>query len=77
MFAVREILFQRDSLKRCLIGYGVIMPDEVFTKEGPEIELDVLLDSRRYNNSLEDYLYRLSGFGPAVTARSTDYTQGS
>lgn len=62
MFAVREVLFQRDSLKRCLIGYGVIMPDEVFTREGPEIELGVLLDSRQYHNSLDDYLHRLSGF---------------
>jgi ATP:corrinoid adenosyltransferase len=62
MFAVREVLIQKDHLKRCLVGYGVIMPDEVFVQEGPEIELGVLLDSRQYEDNLEDYLHRLSGF---------------
>jgi Nuclease-related domain len=62
MFAVREVLFQKDHLKSCLIGYGVVMPDELFLQAGPEIELGVLLDSRQYDNNLGDYLHQLSGF---------------
>ncbi len=62
MFAVREVLFQKDHLKNCLIGYGVIMPDDVFTQDGPEIELGVLLDSRQYASNLENYLHTLAVF---------------
>ena len=66
MFAVRKILFQKEHLKNCLIGYGVIMPDETFLYEGPEIESHVLLDNRHYEEGLEEYLQKLGKFWTAA-----------
>jgi hypothetical protein len=62
MFAVRKAIEETAMLKGFLCGYGVIMPDEHFTEQGPEIQPGVLLDRRRINFSLSDYLQQLRAF---------------
>lgn len=62
MFSVRQIIQENSECKDLLIGYGVIMPDEVFIQTGPEIEQGVLLDRRLIHNRLDNYLNRLRQF---------------
>jgi len=57
MFALSERLSRSDpDLKNLLYGYGVVMPHEIFTATGSEIEPDVLLDKRDFGRSLGFYI---------------------
>lgn len=62
MFAVRKAVEESAPLRGFMFGYGVIMPDEQFGDQGPEIEPGVLLDRRRIHFSLHDYLQQLRAF---------------
>jgi len=62
MFAVKDFIESNSDYKRLLYGYGVIMPDEVFDQNGPEIELNVLLDKRNIDDTLENFIRCLSRF---------------
>lgn len=53
MFALRNRIVEvAPHLKRLLYGFGVVMPHEVFTATGAEIEPDVLLDKRDFRRNL-------------------------
>jgi len=57
MFAIKEILEKADDRFRDLLfGFGVVMPMEVFTATGAEIEPDVLLDKREFSRNLGFYV---------------------
>ncbi len=62
MYAIKDIMVNNYDRKNWLIGYGVIMPDEYFNQEGPEIELNVLLDKTKIKESLVYYLRSLNEF---------------
>lgn len=62
MFAVKQIVEKNSSLKGYLFGFGVIMPDEDFHTEGPEIDLNVLLPSSRIHVSLGDYVEHIGRY---------------
>ena len=72
MFAVRRFVEKQDELKGFLYGYGVIMPDETFIHESPEIEPGVLLDRRHYHRKLDEYIRALSEFWREDYARKHD-----
>lgn len=62
MFAVRRFIEKQEELRGLLFGYGVIMPDETFTHDSPEIEPGVLLDRRRFHDKLDGYVGALNDF---------------
>jgi hypothetical protein len=72
MFAVRRFVEKQDELKGFLYGYGVIMPDETFTHESPEIEQGVLLDRRDFQKKLDRYIQALGDFWREDYARKHD-----
>lgn len=62
MFALRKVLDERPGYRDLLVGYGVVMPQAVFTTEGPEIEQEALLDHRTFGRPLGFYIGRLGRF---------------
>lgn len=57
MFAVKNKLVEVDQrLADLLFGFGVVMPHEVFTTVGAEIEPAVLLDKRQIKRNLGYYI---------------------
>ena len=62
MYALRRSVEKNGELKGFLYGYGVIMPDETFDCDGPEIEPRALLDRRDFHRRLDRYLKMLSAF---------------
>lgn len=62
MCAVREEIEKTPRLRGFLFGYGVIMPDELFTHTGTEIEPAVLLDKRNIRTLMSDYIRQISTF---------------
>lgn len=60
MYAVKEKLCEVEpSFQTLLFGFGVVMPLEVFTVDGAEFELEVLLDKREFRKNLGWYVGRL------------------
>jgi hypothetical protein len=60
MMAVREKLRAADpAFRNVLFGFGVVMPNTVFTVTGAEIVPEVLLDRRNYAQKLNLYISRL------------------
>lgn len=62
MFALRRILDEKPEYRDLVVGYGVVMPQAVFTTEGPEIEQEILLDHREFGRQLGFYIGRLGRF---------------
>lgn len=57
MFAVKNKLVEVDRrLANLLFGFGVVMPHEVFTTVGAEIEPAILLDKRQIKRNLRYYI---------------------
>ncbi len=57
MFAVQELLTNVEpAFKSVLMGFGVVMPMEIFTATGAEFEPEVLLDKREFRRNLGFYL---------------------
>jgi hypothetical protein len=60
MFALRErVRREWPEFDQLLLGYGVVMPHEVFTATGTEIEPAVLLDRREFRRNLGFYIGEL------------------
>lgn len=59
--ALRNFLYDcRASLRGALIQYGVVLPDVLFDLVGPDIEADIVYDSRDTGDSFGHYLDRLA-----------------
>lgn len=56
---VREIYKKKNGceIKRCIYGYGVVLPDTIFRERGAGIDLDLVYDGSNVN--FDDYLTRL------------------
>jgi hypothetical protein len=60
MYAIRKLLVDADkAFEDLLFGFGVVMPMEMFTTTGAEIEPAVLLDNREFRHNLGYYLGNL------------------
>jgi len=65
MYAIKkEVEQQEPELAGLLWGYGVVIPDDVFTATGPEIEPGVVWDRRDVESGrrFDSYISRLSSF---------------
>lgn len=61
MCPVRDAI--RDKLKKSIrVGFGVMIPDDEFLAESPEITQEVLYDRRHRGFSLFDYIKRLAEY---------------
>jgi len=57
MFALRKHLKKvAPETEGLLFGYGVVMPHEIFSTEGPEIDTAVLLDRSEFGRNLRFYI---------------------
>lgn len=60
MYAIKALLEKADErFRHVLFGFGVVMPMEIFTATGAEIEPAVLLDKREFSRDLGFYIGNL------------------
>jgi len=60
MFSVKKDLeIKHPEFRNILFGFGVVMPDDVFSVTGPELEQEYLLDRRNWHMNLSHYIKQL------------------
>lgn len=47
------------ALRRAIVGWGVVLPDVTFDREGPDILAQVVYDDRDLTSQMADYIYRV------------------
>lgn len=66
-YSVMAELEKVGDLHRIVSGFGVIMPSQEFSQEGPEIILDVLMDAKSYGDNLEEYVSSLGRYWSRIS----------
>lgn len=75
MFALMNIVNRVAEFRGLLIGSGVIMPNCIFTAEGPDIEQAVLWDARHFMKDLGFYIGALNRHWDQVYRERKDRTR--
>lgn len=59
--ALRKYIYDKHpDMRGALVQYGVVLPDIVFETQGPDLELDIVYDSRDRDSSFAAYIARLA-----------------